>query len=826
MTYKGYVLDAFQEAAIQAIERHHTVIVAAPTGAGKTVIAEYAIEQHLAQQKKIIYTAPIKALSNQKFRDFTADYGDRIGILTGDVSINPDAPVLIMTTEIFRNVVFDDPARLEEVGYVIFDEIHYINDIQRGTVWEESIIFAPQTLDFICLSATIPNLEEFADWMQQVRPQTTVEVVHETERPVPLEHHLYLHGYGLGSLDKLKKIAEKLARRKKQGLLSVELWRPEALAAGGEGPREDEETRQELLDLISHLTETGRLPCLYFCFSRRACEEKALANIDRDLLTADERAEILRRFDELATRYSIGQDWISRELRHLVSHGVAYHHAGLLPTLKEVVEQLFTSGLIKLLFTTETFAVGVNMPACTVVFDSLEKFDGVNFRYLATREYHQMAGRAGRRGIDTRGYVYARVDPLYCDVAEVERILTGQVEPIESQFNLSYSSILNLYDEYGEYIYEVCIQSFSNYQNAKQLRRLERQLESLEEKGQRLPAIDCFKGVPEKILEYVRLKEQWIRERDRTRAERQSLRRRWKGKRHQADRQPEWAALDREVQQWQQKMERLPCHGCERVKSCAKRYRQQRVQAREKALLIKQVEMAKGYQRAQIERRLQLLREFGYLDDKGLTTKGRVASAIYGYEIQVTELLFAGLFHRLSETEINVLMAAVTFESKRTEDYEKIQPKNLQRVLDEARRVLSRFARREQMLAIDSRLEPLDAHLTMAVQAWSEGCPFEDLREYTSSSPGDLVRALRHTVDLLRQLRRAVEGDVELQDKLLNCVYRLNRDVVDAERQLRLSAPPDEPRGREELRVHATPGSDHLLPSLTEVGNLVPGASA
>ncbi len=187
MEYRGIELDRFQVEAIEAIERHDTVIVTAPTGAGKTVIAEYAIETYLREGRRIIYTAPIKALSNQKYRDFSNAWGDRIGIVTGDVSINPLAPVLIMTTEIFRNTIFDDPARLDDVEYVILDEIHYINDIQRGTVWEESLIFAPQHIGFVCLSATIPNLEEFASWLREVRPVLAVTIVEESERPVPLE---------------------------------------------------------------------------------------------------------------------------------------------------------------------------------------------------------------------------------------------------------------------------------------------------------------------------------------------------------------------------------------------------------------------------------------------------------------------------------------------------------------------------------------------------------------------------------------------------------------------------------------------------------------
>lgn len=785
MKYKGYELDPFQEAAIASIENKHTVIVAAPTGAGKTVIAEYAIEKYLREGRRIIYTAPIKALSNQKHRDFTADYGDAIGIVTGDVSINPQAPVLIMTTEIFRNVTFDDPRRLQDVEYVIFDEIHFINDIQRGTVWEESIIFAPSNINFICLSATIPNLEEFAEWMRTVRPQTTVDVVNETQRPVPLEHHLYLHGYGLGDLKRLEQVVNSLARRNKR------LSEPPR----GEEEMRDAATRQEIVDLITYLTEAGQLPCLYFCFSRRACEEKALANQDRLLLTPAERQEILKLYDDLCQRFWLTHDRSAELVRELVSHGVAFHHAGLLPTLKEVIERLFTSGLLKLLFTTETFAVGVNMPACTVVFDSLEKFDGVDFRYLKTREYHQMAGRAGRRGIDAKGYVYARVDPRFCDLDEVRRILTGEVEPIESQFNLSYSSLLNLYQTYGDLLFDVCEASFSSFQNQRRLREMEREQAAEVERGKRLPAVDCFRGVPEKIAEYLSLHDQLVQEQGALQQARKALRQRMRHRHQRREHQRYLASLERGVQRLEARLERSPCHGCERYRQCSRRQRQLRDHIRSLALMNKRIEMARNFQQHQIRQRLQLLREFGYIDEKGLTLKGRVAASIYGYELQVTELLFAGLFERLSETEINVVMTAICFESKRTDDYAKIQHKSLQRVLDEARRIIAPLVRRERSLTIEGQLKPLDANLTMAVWAWSEGVRFEELADFTTTPDGDLVRAFRHTVDLLRQARRALEGDPELQDKLQRCIYRLNRDVVDAERQLRRS----EERDAEEL---------------------------
>ncbi|MFQ6043542.1 MAG: DEAD/DEAH box helicase, partial [Candidatus Poribacteria bacterium] len=422
MRYKNYQLDKFQIEAIRAIDAHKTVIVAAPTGAGKTVIAEYVVENGLQRGKRIIYTAPIKALSNQKYRDFSAEHSGKIGIVTGDVSINSTAPVLVMTTEIFRNTIFGDPDSLLQVDYVIFDEVHYINDIERGTVWEESIIFAPQEIEMLCLSATIPNLSELADWIGSVRNRD-VAVIEETERPVPLEHAIFMDNFGIGTIEDVERI--KIATLEQQRAL----------------------LNEKSLDLIEILRQEGKLPCLYFCQSRKRTEEMAFENTERELLTEAESREILSLYDLLCLQHHVAKSPLppfdkggkgATVLREMVKHGVAYHHAGMLPALKDVVERLFATGLIRLIFTTETFAVGVNMPACSVVFDSLEKFDGARNRYLKAREYLQMSGRAGRRGMDDVGYVYAKVNPLEVDFNVISKIVSGEIESIDSQFDLSY----------------------------------------------------------------------------------------------------------------------------------------------------------------------------------------------------------------------------------------------------------------------------------------------------------------------------------------------------------------------------------------------------
>ena len=780
MLYKGLQLDPFQEEAIHAIDRNHSVLVAAPTGAGKTVLAEYAIEKCIEMGRRVIYTAPIKALSNQKYRDFYQVYGDCVGIVTGDVVLNQSAQVLLMTTEIFRNTIFDDITRLDDVEYVIFDEIHYINDIERGTVWEESIIFAPQNIKFVCLSATIPNINQFAEWMRTVR-EVEIDVIEELERPVPLEHHLYLEGYGIGDLACLQEIQE--------SIICDDFYNIHE-------DSDEDETLEEMLrgyliqtDLISHIQDQNKLPCLYFCFSRKVCEQNAALYAKRNFLTPEQRKEILHLFDLLCTQYNIRNERNIKAFRRLVSKGVAYHHAGMLPTLKEVVERLFTSGLIQLLFTTETFAVGINMPACTVVFESLEKYDGVSFRYLKAREYHQMSGRAGRRGIDPIGYVYARVFPKFAHFESVKRILSGKIEPIESQFNLSYSSILNLYEKYGDDIYDVCTQSLNNFQNHERVRKAEAQIQHSAATLKKLPKPICIhNGVDgsDQVGSYNRLQDRITQQRNRLKVERREIKRK-KGKRkQQRNLHQQLIQIERQLHQIESTKNRNLCNNCEQFKSCDRSYRQIKQTENRIQKLQDRKGFLESYQQKQIALRLKILEELGYIDASGLLARGQIASQIYGYEIQVTQLLFKGCLEKLSEDELNVLAMAIVCEDRKDWGYyKKLENKKIQRLLRTADQEIEATRILEERYQVDPVTPKPVMKLSTAMLAWSQGCEFETLSQYVNLTDGDFVRAFRLVIDLLRQIRRAVAGHDALLDKVDRCLDKINRDVVDAERQLR-----------------------------------------
>ena len=480
--------DPFQLKSIAAIDAEKSVLVSAPTGAGKTAIAEYAIDKAFARSERVIYTAPIKALSNQKYRDFSVKYPDQVGILTGDVSLNSHAPLVIMTTEIYRNQLFEDPKRLKDTSWVIFDEVHYLDDPERGTVWEEAIMFSPPHVRFLALSATAPNIEEVAEWIRSILDHP-IEVVIETNRPVPLVHLFQCQGV----------IYDNPERLKKEGYLGRETW-PSGFHGrqGGfsRGRRFQRGNFDRFLrakpnradELVRHLAKEKRLPCLYFAFGRKRAEELAWDHERFDFLETDEKSAAVRLYDALCERFDLKKEPSAIEMSRLISRGIAFHHAGMLPTLKEAIEQLFTSKLTKLIFTTETFALGINMPAKSVVFDEMKKFYGTHFGFLRTRDYYQMAGRAGRRGMDNCGYVYSRINPHQIPHSILTRVIYGRPELIESQFNSCYATLLNLYSQFGSKLIEIYPRSFHYFQSNKKGRRkgaemIERKLGLLKELG-------------------------------------------------------------------------------------------------------------------------------------------------------------------------------------------------------------------------------------------------------------------------------------------------------------------------------------------------------
>lgn len=446
-TYE-FELDPFQKQAILHMEKFCNVFVAAHTSAGKTVVAEYAIAMARRSGTKVVYTSPIKALSNQKYRDFQLEFGE-VGIITGDVQVNTDSSCLIMTTEILLQMLDNGSDLIRDLEWAIFDEVHYVNDEERGHVWERIFIMLPEHVNLVLLSATVPNVVKFAEWLGRIRKKPTV-VITTAKRPVPLEHYLFT-GTDAKSIDQRYKFIDSTSQFVVEGYKKALDAKKDSAkhvkgAKGHNFASNPQQDKNMYVTLIRHLEKLCMLPVICFTFSRRRCESNARMLQSLDLTTGEEKSRIHKFVTRSLDRFKESD----RKLRQVVSmkemlkRGFGVHHSGVLPLLKEITEILFCDGLVKVLFATETFAMGVNMPARSVVFDSIKKHDGRHRRYLLPSEYIQMAGRAGRRGKDMVGTVMVLCKKEVPEAAELITMALGKPTALESKFQLKYSTILTL----------------------------------------------------------------------------------------------------------------------------------------------------------------------------------------------------------------------------------------------------------------------------------------------------------------------------------------------------------------------------------------------
>jgi superfamily II RNA helicase len=483
MQYRGLELDRFQAEAIEHLSQGSSVIVSAPTGTGKTIIADYIVDEALAKGSDVIYTAPIKALSNQKFRDYTRLFGeDRVGLVTGDLVIRREAPCRVMTTEILRNMLLSGGEDLSRLHAVIIDEIHFLDDRERGTVWEEVLIYLPANVQIVGLSATLSNLDEMADWIRSVRtpsggPEAKVHVIVEHQRAVPLTYYFASIEGGL----QLPPAFEETWRRQRGRAASEPKSRGRAGRGGRDHDRRAQRTRHtDIFKMIRHKNWT---PYLYFVFSRKDTESYAreLGRYAKDGLLEPDEAD--RMHDWLARAAGQLGPALDQDLRELYEKGIAFHHAGLHVQLKALVEELYENKLIKVLYCTSTFALGINMPARSVVFDGLKKFDGREVNPLTTRGFMQKAGRAGRRGLDDAGHVIIRMDVDDYEELKpvVERYRRGAYEPVRSSFNLSWNSVVCLLERHDEArIREIVNKSFLSWHLSSEINKQIARAEQLE----------------------------------------------------------------------------------------------------------------------------------------------------------------------------------------------------------------------------------------------------------------------------------------------------------------------------------------------------------
>ncbi|XP_062509279.1 exosome RNA helicase MTR4-like [Corticium candelabrum] len=470
-----FILDPFQKEALKCLENNQSVLVSAHTSAGKTVVAEYAIAVSLRDRQRVIYTTPIKALSNQKYRDLNEEFRD-VGLMTGDVTINPSASCIVMTTEILRSMLYRGSEVMREVGWVVFDECHYMRDKERGVVWEETIILLPDNVHYVFLSATIPNARQFAEWVCFLHKQP-VHVVYTDMRPVPLQHYIYPAG-----ADGLYLVVDEKGEFREDNFQTAM-----TLVKDGDGGKDKTVRRggtkgpSNCYKVVKMIMERNLQPVIVFSFSKRECEAYALQMSKLDFNTDDEKSLVEEVFANAVDALS-DEDKHLPQVEHvlpLLKRGVGIHHSGLLPILKEVIEILFGEGLIKALFATETFSLGLNMPARTVVFTNPRKFDGKSFRWVTGGEYIQMSGRAGRRGIDERGIVMLMVDERM-EPPVGKALLKGHSDPLNSAFHLTYDMVLNLLrvEEINpEYMLE---RSFYQWQHEAAIPSLEEKLHLLE----------------------------------------------------------------------------------------------------------------------------------------------------------------------------------------------------------------------------------------------------------------------------------------------------------------------------------------------------------
>ncbi|XP_060175054.1 DExH-box ATP-dependent RNA helicase DExH11 isoform X2 [Lycium barbarum] len=535
-----FELDPFQKEAIYHLEKGNSVFVAAHTSAGKTVVAEYAFALAAKHCTRAVYTAPIKTISNQKYRDFCGKFD--VGLLTGDISLRPEASCLIMTTEILRSMLYRGADMIRDIEWVIFDEVHYVNDVERGVVWEEVIIMLPRHINFVLLSATVPNTIEFADWIGRTK-QKPIHVTGTTKRPVPLEHCLFYSGefYKVCENEEFLPHGFKAAKdvHKKKTASSASggtSLRPGSSTAADKvrGQRRDSSSQAKQhkhsgpqkfgnfgagwgtqsnvlgqnvmglrrseaslwLTLINKLLKKSLLPVVIFCFSKNRCDKSADKIPGTDLTSSSEKSEIRIFCDKAFSRLKGSDRNLPQIVRiqSLLHRGIGVHHAGLLPIVKEVVEMLFCRGLVKVLFSTETFAMGVNAPARTVVFDSVRKFDGKEFRQLLPGEYTQMAGRAGRRGLDKNGTVVVMCRDEIPYESDLKNVIVGTATRLASQFRLTYIMILHLLRVEELKVEDMLKRSFAEFHAQKKLPEQQQLL--MRKLAQPTKSVECIKGEP------------------------------------------------------------------------------------------------------------------------------------------------------------------------------------------------------------------------------------------------------------------------------------------------------------------------------------------
>ncbi|DAA82286.1 MAG TPA: DEAD/DEAH box helicase [Cyanobacteria bacterium UBA10660] len=757
-----FELDDFQKEACEIIDNGESVVVCAPTGAGKTVIAQHAINNALKQGCRIFYTTPLKALSNQKFYDFCEQYGaDKVGLLTGDTSINRGAQIVIMTTEVFRNMLYGTnfgavADNLKDVRYVVLDEVHYMNDEQRGTVWEESIIYCPTNIQIIALSATVANCDELTNWINTVHSKT--KLVNTDFRPVPLRFFYFDSSQPYKLLPLLTpdgKLNNKIKPEKPQ-------W------ARGKDKRKKTYVKQ----IIQNLADNDMLPAIYFTFSRKKCDEQMEKCSGLGLNTRKEQEEIKAFIEEFIAENP--HLYGNKHIEYLIQ-GVASHHAGLLPAWKNLVEKLFQKGLIKVVFATETLAAGINMPARSTVISSTSKRTDSGHRMLTANEFLQMSGRAGRRGMDEVGYVTVVGTPFQTP-EEVAELVLSDSNPLESKFSPSYSMVLNLLQRFNlEESKELILKSFGYYSSDYRLKPILFQLEQYDKEIEERSFICPNKLSDDKMLEYDKLRFLYVQNRQTYK----KIVKQEKSKHRPLS--PEVVEFGKRNKEELHKLQTFACDTCKLYKKHSKNLEVlKRIDSKKKKLL-KEIEKQKDIYWNKFIAHRAVLKEYGYIQNDYPTEKGKTTSQIRSEnELYLAEIIFSGVLENLTPSQLAGVICALTTEELRIEIPYIPFSEPVRKALNQIRNIKRKLEKVQSKYDIEAPLY-INPYFSSLIELWVEGAEWETVSEQIEIGEGDIVRAFKRVVDVLRQLTTIDNIPETLVFTAREAIEKIQRPPVDVD---------------------------------------------
>ena len=753
--------DEFQITACQAVEDGKGVLVAAPTGAGKTVVGEFAAFSALAQGKKCFYTTPIKALSNQKFQEFVERFGeDRVGLLTGDTNINSEADVLVMTTEVLRNMLYANSSTLKNLGSVVMDEVHYLADKSRGAVWEEVLIHLMESVQVISLSATVSNAEEFGEWLGEVRGAT--EVIVSEVRPIPLYQHVLIGNRLIDLFNEPGRINPEILGLEREALRKVKIPRGRRDRFG------ESDNRLSRPEIIEKLQRENLLPAITFIFSRMGCDAavKQCLQAGIKLTTTEERLEI----SATAQRYT--QNLAEEDLEVLgyrdwlvaLERGIAAHHAGLLPSFKGAVEDLFKRGLVKAVFATETLALGINMPARTVVLEKLTKWNGEAHVSITPGEYTQLTGRAGRRGIDIEGNAVVQWSPTV-DSATAAGLASTRTYPLKSSFTPTYNMSINLIARFGrERAHGSLESSFAQFQADRAVVSLVRQIRKNDSAAAELTeSAQCHLG---DFNEYSRMRID-IKELERLLSKRD-------GRRSFDNRQR--VRMENELDGMRRGLRSHPAHACNDREAHARiAERADRIN-RESEGLRSRVENRTHVIAKTFDRICNVLTHLGYIEGDKPLEQGKILAKIFAEsDLLLTESIRREIFQGLSATELLSVASAMIYQGRSSEAYAPKMPHdNVANALVEVSRVWIELEALENEYDVKTQREP-DFGFCYASYRWANGHSLSSILKGTDMTVGDFVRSIKQLIDLLTQIGGAAE---DLRPICREGIKRLDRGVV------------------------------------------------